>query len=204
MGEIQFAPVPDIVVPPPQPPEWLLAVLKFLANLFEPLGRLLVWILGESWSGVQILLIVLTACAVLWLAWTLLWPLWRDRRRKSETEPNWAPAREAALALLEDADRLAAQGRYGEAARLLLERSVRQIATARPEWLTPSSTAREIGAIRDMPGPARLAFGEISRVVERSLYALRSLAAEDWASAREAYAEFALTEFMLADSKMAA
>ncbi len=194
MGDIQFAPVPDIVVPPPQVPEWLLAMMRFLSKLFEPLGKWLVWILGESWNGTQILLIVLAAFAVLWLAWTLLWPLWRDRRKKSEAGPSWAPAREAALALLEDADRLAAQGRYDEAARLLLERSVRQIATARPGWLTPSSTAREIGAIRELPGPARQAFGEIARAVERSLYALRSLAAEDWARARAAYAEFALAD----------
>ena len=33
-------------------------------------------------------------------------------------------------ALLEDADRLAAQGRYGEAAHLLLQRSVSQIGLA--------------------------------------------------------------------------
>ena len=198
MGDIQFAPVPDIVAPPPQLPEWLLAVIRFLSKLFEPLGKWLVWILGESWNGTQILLIVLAACAVLWLAWALLWPLWRDRRRKSDAGLSWIPARETALALLEDADKLAAQGRYNEAVRLLLERSVHQIATARPGWLTPSSTAREIGAIRDMPGPTRQAFGEIARAVEHSLYALRSLAAEDWARARAAYAEFALADLKTA------
>jgi hypothetical protein len=190
MSDIQFAPVPDVPAPEAQPPEWLLAVIRFLAKLFEPLGK---W-LGQGWGAVEIVLIALTACAVLWLAWTLLWPLWRDRRRKAATVSDWAPERAAALALLEDADRLAAEGRFDEAARLLLTRSVHQIASARPQWLTPSSTAREISAIREMPTPAKQAFGEIAQVVERSLYALRSLAAEDWTKARAAYAEFALAD----------
>lgn len=190
MGDIQFAPVPDVTTPVPQPPEWLLAMMRFLAKLFAPLGK---W-LGQGWGAIEIVLLALTACAVLWLAWTLLWPLWRDRRRQAATAPGWAPEREAALALLEDADRLAAEGRFDEAARLLLTRSVHQIASARPQWLTPSSTAREIGAIRDMPAPAKQAFGEIANAVERSLYALRSLAAEDWTKARAAYAEFALAD----------
>ena len=194
MGDIQFAPVPDVTTPVPQPPEWLLAMIRFLAKLFAPLGK---W-LGQGWGAIEVLLIALTACAALWLAWTLLWPLWRDRRRNSEAAPSWAPEREAALALLEDADRLAAVGRFDEAARLLLTRSVHQIASARPQWLTPSSTAREIGMIRDMPVPAKQAFGEIAKAVERSLYALRSLAAEDWTKARAAYAEFALADLKVA------
>jgi hypothetical protein len=43
----------------------------------------------------------------------------RWRRRESAAQ-EWAPTREEALALLEEADRLAAEGRYGEAAHLLL------------------------------------------------------------------------------------
>lgn len=194
MREIQFAPALDVTTPPPQPPEWLLAIMRFLAKLFEPLGK---W-LGQGWSVIEIVLLALAACAVLWLAWTLLWPLWRDRRRKAAPAPDWAPERGAALALLEDADRLAAEGRYDEAARLLLERSVHQIASARPQWLTPSSTAREISAIREMPLPAKRAFGDIAAAVERSLYALRSLAADDWTRARTAYAEFALADLKAA------
>jgi len=193
MSDIQFAPVPDVTTPPPQPPEWLLVIMRFLAKLFAPLGK---W-LGQGWGTIEIGLLALTACAVLWLAWTLLWPLWRDRRKAAPAQ-DWAPERGAALALLEDADRLAAEGRFDEAARLLLTRSVHQIARARPQWLTPSSTAREISAIREMPLPAKQAFGEIAHLVERSLYALRSLAAEDWTRARAAYAEFALADLKVA------
>ncbi len=194
MRDIQFAPVPDVTTPEPQPPEWLLAIMRFLAKLFEPLGK---W-LGQGWGAVEVVLIVLTACAALWLAWTLLWPLWRDRRRAAAAAPDWAPERGAALALLEDADRLAAEGRFDEAARLLLTRSIHQIASARPQWLTPSSTAREIGLIPAMPAPAKRAFAEIAQVVERSLYALQRLAADDWTRARAAYAEFALADLKAA------
>jgi len=130
---------------------------------------------------------------VLWIAWSLLWPLWRERGTRHEVaEPEWAPQREEALALLEDADRLAAQGLYGEAAHLLLKRSIGQIARARPDWLAPSSTAREIGTIAGLPGEARTAFGTIASLVERARYALRPLGADEWRAAREAYSRFAI------------
>ena len=75
---------------------------------------------------------------------------------------------------------------------LLLRRSFDDIATARPEWLTPASTAREITRIAALPGAARTAFAVIAREVERSRYALHPLAQPDWARAREAYAAFAV------------
>ena len=100
----------------------------------------------------------------------------------------------AALALLEDADALAAQGRFDEAVHLLLQRSVHHIASARPDWLSPSSTAREISLLPGLPAAARQAFLLITREVERSLYALRALAADDWHRARAAYAAFALQD----------
>ena len=94
--------------------------------------------------------------------------------------------------MLDDADRLAAEGRFDEATHLLLQRSVGQIAAARPEWLEPSSTAREIAALPALPEPARHAFGVIAERVERSLFALRRLGPDDWQAARAAYADFAL------------
>ncbi len=102
------------------------------------------------------------------------------------------PDRDEALALLEDADRLAAAGRFDEATHLLLRRSVSQIAGARPDWVHPASTAREIAAISALPDAARRAFALIAGRVERSLFALRALDAADWQAARAAYADFAL------------
>ena len=61
-----------------------------------------------------------------------------------------------------------------------------------PGWLEPSSTAREIAALPALSQAARGAFATIAERVERSLFALRSLSADDWHAARAAYAEFAL------------
>ena len=63
---------------------------------------------------------------------------------------------------------------------------------ARPDLLEPSSTAREIAALQALPNAARGAFASIAELVERSLFALRRLSADDWQAARAAYAEFAL------------
>lgn len=188
MGDIQYAPIPPYQAPKSEQPEWLVAILRFLAELLAPLGR---W-LGAGWSGVEIVLAVLAAIGALWIGWTLL-QRWRLTRALAVPAAD-APVidRAAALALLEDADALAAEGRFDEAVHLLLQRSVHHIAAARPDWLSPSSTAREIGLIPGLPAAARAAFALITREVERSLYALRALAADDWHRAREAYAAFAL------------
>lgn len=194
MRDIQFAPVPVPKTLQTDAPEWLKALVRFLAKLLEPLGRLL----GNSWNAIEIGLLALAVIGVLWIVGTLLRRWWRARDPARPTAAVPIIDRAAALALLEDADALAAQGRFGEAARLLLQRSIHHIASTRPDWLTPSSTAREIGAIPGLPGSAKQAFAVIAREVERSLYALRALVAEDWQRARTAYASFALIDLAVA------
>lgn len=187
---IQFAPVPP---PPPQTtPDWLLAVGRFFARLLRPLGELL----GMDWRWLMWLLIALAGAGALWLVGTLaVAPLVARRRKRVEVaSEEWTPGRAAALALLEDADRLATAGRYGEAAHLLLLRSVGQIDEVRPGWLSPASTAREIGGLQGLPERARHAFATIAQVVERSLFALRGAGERDWTQARAAYSEFALSD----------
>ena len=127
------------------------------------------------------------------LLWRLRKPIARWLGLRSATAPDaaWQPETGAALTLLEEADRLAAEGRFEEATHLLLQRSVAQIASARPGWLEPSATAREIAMLPALPETARRAFAVIAERVERSLFALRRLSAEDWHVARAAYAEFA-------------
>ena len=189
-SSIPFAPVAP---PPPQvTPDWLLAVGRVLERLMRPLGELM----GMDWRWLMWTLIALAGGGALWLAWTLLIaPLLARRRAAKAHEPaQWGPERAAALALLEDADRLAAGGHYGEAAHLLLQRSVGQIGEARPGWLSPASTSREIGALRGLPERARQAFATIAQIVERSLFGLRGAGAGDWHRAREAYADFALAD----------
>ena len=186
-SSIQYAPVEPPKVP--EPPGWLQDLGKWLADLFAPLGRFL----GDSWPVLKWVLLALAIAAILYLLYQLIAPLIeRNETLAGGEEEAWVPRREDALALLEDADLLAAEGRFDEATHMLLQRSVAQIAKARPNWVEPSSTAREIAALPALPESARSAFSAISTRVERSLFALRSLGAEDWQAARDAYAEFAL------------
>ena len=190
-SDIQYGPLPPApTTAPPDPPAWLEQFHRFLKALFEPLGQAI----GVSWPVMQYVLIVLAAAGVLFIAWRLLGPLLdvvrRPRAAKAETE--WAPDRAEAEALLDDADRLAQAGRFDEAAHLLLRRSVQHISAARPDWLHPASTAREIATLTALPSAARGAFGVIAARVERSRYALRPLDGADWQAARAAYADFAL------------
>ncbi len=190
LADIQYTPLPPMKLP--ETPGWLKQLGEWLRWIFEPLGRAL----GLSWPVIEKVLIALAVLAVVFLLWRLVLQPLLARRRKpgAPAEQPWAPGRAFAVALLEDADRLAAAGRFGEAAHLLLQRSVHHIAEARPGWLRPASTAREIALLPMLPEPARRAFGIIAARVERSLFALRELDAADWQTAREAYAEFALQD----------
>ena len=53
-------------------------------------------------------------------------------------------------------------------------------------------TSRELAAAEAIPAPARDLFAGIARLVERSLFGGRPVAADDWTEARAAYADFAL------------
>lgn len=194
-SDIQYTPLPEPKIPevPRETPEWLKSLGRMLEAIFEPIGRLL----GMSWPVFQWVLIGLGVGLALFILWRLvLEPTleqWRNRV-PAEEEIHWVPTRAEAVALLEDADRLAAEGRFGEAAHLLLQRSVRQISDARPDWLSAASTAREIAVLPMLPETGRNAFAVIAQRVERAFFALRDLDAQDWAAARSAYAQFAKIE----------
>jgi hypothetical protein len=198
-ADIQFEPVETVPPPPPEPrePGWfeqaLQSFFNFLGELLRPLGELL----GISWPVLQWVLLGLVILFVAYLVLRTVGPLKRRNRkaakdRNAMSEPEWRPDEEESVALLDDADRLAAEGRYDEATHMLLLRSVKQISDAKPEWVDPSSTARELAALPALSTAARSAFGTISERVERSLFALRSLDRSDWEAARSAYANFAL------------
>ncbi|SFF79682.1 hypothetical protein SAMN05518801_101587 [Novosphingobium sp. CF614] len=193
-SDIQFSPLPPPKAPevPQQVPEWLKALGRALEAIFAPLGRLL----GVSWPVFQWVLIALAVLLVLFLLWRLAGPMLENRRKGDEGDApgRWAPSRIEAMALLEDADRLAGEGRFGEAAHLLLRRSIGHIADARPDWLIPASTAREIAVLPMLPEAGRRAFATIAERVERCRFALRDLDAADWSAARAAYADFARIE----------
>jgi hypothetical protein len=188
-GDIQFQPLPPFEQP--EPPAWLQWIGEKLEALLSPIGRAI----GLSWAVMQYVLLALAVAVILYLLWRWLGPILEERKiADAVPDEGWVPDRVAAQALLKDADRLAAEGRYGEAAHLLLQRSVGHIADARPEWLRPATTSREIVAIPFLPDRARAAFSEIAVRVERSFFALHELDRDDWTAARAAYADFALAE----------
>lgn len=192
--DTQFAPL-AIKPEDPREPSWfeeaLQSLFDWLAGVFAPIGEAL----SFNWSVIQWILAGVLLAFILFLVARLIGPLSRRQGSTADVEsaePEWQPVREESLALLEDADQLAAEGRFDEAARLLLKRSVGQIAKARPQWVEPSSTARELAALPKLSDSARRAFSVMSAAVESSAFALRSLKQDDWAKARQAYADFAL------------
>ena len=177
-------------VPPPQPklslPEWLEALFRWMGGAGQPVMQ-----------GLALLLAALVVLAILYM----LVPGVRElvdrftRRARpapaEEEESGWRPDAAQARDLLAEADALAAAGRYGDAAHLLLGRSLEDIASRRPGLLRPALTARAIAAEGDLPGGARSAFGRIVAVVEQALWARRTIDAGDWTDARASYQDFA-------------
>lgn len=163
----------------PRPPAWLQPLIDFLrdnADIIRPLfyGALIAF--------------------GLWIAWrlgTTLYRHWHEREVPPEAGPDWRPGAAAARRLLDEADALAGIGRFGDAAHLLLFRSIEDIDTHRPDLVRGSLTSREIARAQRLPDAARPAFGTIASLVERSLFAQRPLDASGWEQARAAYSSFA-------------
>lgn len=107
-------------------------------------------------------------------------------------EPEWRPDETTARNLLAGADALAAEGRYAEAAHLLLMHSVEDIERRKPRAIKVSLTTREIATATSLPQAARPAFIHIGEVVERSLFGGRPVDAGEFAECRRAYEAFAL------------
>ena len=136
------------------------------------------------------------------LYWVFAW--FRDRRggeakpKKRKTgqaaQETWRPKEAQAAQLLDEADILAGQGRYDEAARLLLHRSIGEIEAHRPDLVRPALTSRDIAGHPLLPRGPAAAFARIAALVERSLFARRPLGADDWRNCRIAYREFAFAE----------
>lgn len=166
----------------PEPvPDWLRLLIDAIAE-FWPVLRVFFWI------GVAALLLFLLYQLARRLAGER-WP-WRRSHAEAETE-SWRPEQAPARALLAEADRLAADERFDEAAHLLLFRSIDDIEARRPRLVQPALTSRDIAAAPDLPEGPRRAFQSIVLLVERSLFGGRRLARADWEHCRSAYEEFA-------------
>ena len=179
-SRIQFA-LPE--APKRHTPEWLKALLHFL-HASWPVMKVLTWI---TLGAIALFILYMIVSQFV----DVRWP-WRRANEEASEEPEWRPDAAPVRALLEEADALAAAGRYAEAARLILLRSVEDIMKRRPGLVRPATTSRDLAETPEIPAAARPAFASIANVVEISLFADRGATAEAWARARGAYADFAL------------
>ena len=175
--------------PADPPPGWVQAIGEFFAGLFRAIGPFL--------KAIGAFIVVGLAA---WLLWFLFGEAisarfggtkkTRDTILDSHAE-DLRPDAAAARSLLEEADHLAAQGKFAEAVHLLLFRSIEDIQTRKEGRLSNSLTAREIGGLADLPDRARAALSPIIRVVERSFFGGREVDSEGWQTARASYEDFA-------------
>jgi hypothetical protein len=185
---IQF----DFAVIPKPPkvdePEWLKALGRFLNHAIDlamPLLKVLFWVGVAAIAGLLLFLILREVLGV----------RFSRRRAAARVQPvDWRPEAWKAKALLEDADRLAEEGRYDEAVHLILYRSIDDIEGRRPRLVRPALTARDIAALEGVPGAARAAFTQIARVVEASFFGGRDVDRNAFAACRKAYEDFAFPE----------
>lgn len=169
---------------PTEPPKWA----GGLAEALLALG-----------PGLQILFWSLVALAVIGILYVIarnvLGVRFGERPGRGPAlgpEPDWRPTAQQAQVLLADADALAADGRFDEAAHLLLLRGVQDIRDQRPGVVRPALTSRDIAALEVLPDAARSAFGAIAQIVERSFFGGRAVGPDGWRICRAAYETFAL------------
>jgi hypothetical protein len=175
---------------PPRPPAWLEPLVDFLRAAFKtlssPIARYLLWALLAALAATLLFLLIRYLAGE-------SWP-WKKRQKTSESDDAWRPVENVARALLHDADALAAEGRFDEAAHLLLFRSIDDIDMHRPQLVQPALTSRDIAAAADIPASPRESFHAIVMMVEKSLFGGQRLAEADWTQCRSAYERFAFAE----------
>lgn len=168
---------------PSDPPYWL----KWLADIFEAIAPFISYIF---WAGVAVVAAMILYWIMSELARHLPQKKVEEQRAADVPVPEFRPAAARARALLEEADRLAREGRYGEAVRVLLHRSIEDMDAAYPATIIPSMTSREISLLQYLSAQGRATFVKIAQAVEASLFAGRALTAEQFAECRKAYENF--------------
>lgn len=168
----------------PQTPDWLRPVGEFL----RAIAPLLQYVF---WGGVALIVLV--------IAYALYSEIRRRmpaRAQKTKAAPplapDYRPTPVRAHALLEEADRLAGEGRYAEAARVLLHRSIEDFETVLKIAIGPAFTSREIARLDRLSAQGRATFSGIAAAVERSLFGGEALDSTQYQACRQAYADFAL------------
>ena len=174
---------------PPVEPGWLKALGRVMAAIARALSPYATELRWGFWALVALVVLALLLLAARALA----------RRPGSPMRPGatllqsggWGPSAARAQALLSEADRLAGEGRFGEAVRVLLHRTLADLETQRPGLLSPAQTSREIAALPVLPEAARQPLGAIARAVERFTFAGRDVDADAFAACRADYQRWA-------------
>lgn len=178
--------------PPPQTPEWLRALFDAIAHAIQNTLSFVSPVLPYIFYGGLALVVALLLFFLIRGLMGARWSFGRKPKPVASTTPaDWRPDETAAKILLEDADRLAAEGRFAEAAHLLLHRSLNDVRAFRPRALRPAVTSRELAVSEALPGPARQAFSHIAEVVERSYFGDRAVDQSAYADCRRSYEAFA-------------
>lgn len=168
---------------PPPPPGWLEPLLRLL----QAIGPVLKYVF---WGG-----LILGAGLILYfIARELVPERWFRRKKLEVAATDWRPEPEQARALLEDADGLAAAGRFEEAIHLLLFRSIDDLRGRRPGAVKPALTSRDIAGLETLPAAPRDAFARLARAVELSFFGGRPAGADEFGAARQDYEAFAFAE----------
>ena len=169
---------------PAPPPSWLIALMMRIGRLLEFIA-----------PGVRIGFWIVLGLGGALLVFALVRHFVAPGARPARSSPlnlhglgaSASDAAARAAARLADADRLAADGLYAQAAHMLLLRSVADVESARPGRVRPSFTSRDIAALPDLGAEPRAAFSLIAGVVERALFGGLPLDASAWETCRTAY-----------------
>lgn len=181
---IQFE-LADAIPPKPQSAfsRWLEDFFIGLMKILFPILEVIFWIgLGALVMGI----LYLIGRAIYETRFAL--PTKKEKDEDPEV-PLYEPARAQARILLDEVDRLAAEGKYGEAVHTLLFRSIQDIDRNRPNVIRRSLTAREIGSLSILTQNSRQAFSTIAGVSELSHFGGTPIGKSGFEVARKAYAD---------------
>ena len=172
-------------VPPPEPPpDWIRAIADFIQFIAPALTYIF-------WAGLAVIAAFIVFAIVKEIAgrqWS-----WAKKEKPPPVEPatpQFRPTIERAKALLEEADRLAREGKFAEAVRIILHHSIDDMEQALATIIPPSMTSREIASMTQLSEQGRDVFSKIARAVELSLFGQRPFGQEQYFECRREYEAF--------------
>jgi hypothetical protein len=147
-----------------------------------------------------VFMVVAVAVVVLILAWLVQTLSQRMARGRESAEDeaevkvkgeDSGPQRELDV---EDATRLAAEGRYGEAIHALLLAAIHHFSARARLTVQPSRTSRELARLLPLSGDSRAKFNELVLAVERTLFGGEPAGPEDYQRSLERFRALVLRQ----------